>query len=632
MLKKMNSFKLKSLIIIIVFFFIFLATAVYLFINIQKDHDYDKRVEYYAANTQKIQNFKEIFTQSFVILFEYVSSHDLKKQEQYYRLNHIIDSQFETILHGSMSSSIKKVFINLYQEHSKVKDLADRLFQATNDDEISRIILDTKRYQVKMNETIYKMTDKVYQDSAVVFNERTMNYERLLLWYIGLISFFIVFGFASLMLFYKKNIARPLSEFEKAILAIEDENYNYKINIKSNTEFERLSETFNDMSNKLEILTHRLKEKNDRLEAIVNTPAVGVLILDTGKKVIFENKWAQARFSNSNILSSLKGDKDIDSFCFNRVQDTDFETYVFEDEDSRKSIYECFINKMGNERLLVIFDITIKTKLEENLKHYIENIEEIVGAKTSELNKANSDLEYINRELTKMDEMKTQFLQNISHELRTPLTSIIGYLDVVLNYHNIPPTQRSFLQIALQNGLSLLKIINDLLNITEIESGYVKLHLDKVNIKVMLEEIVSQIKIQAEQKKIEIKLIVDAEVPEKMYSINVEEKRIISVFNNVLSNAIKFTHDGEIVINITADKDAIVTKVTDSGIGIKKEDLEIIFDKFRQVDSSISRAYEGAGLGLPIAKKILELHKSDIKVESEVGKGTTFTVILNKVF
>ncbi len=272
-------------------------------------------------------------------------------------------------------------------------------------------------------------------------------------------------------------------------------------------------------------------------------------------------------------------------------------------------------------------------ELTQSLKDKIENIEEIVTEKTSKLNDAYCALEKKNSELKKLDELKDQFLQNISHELRTPLTSIIGYLDVVLTYQNMPVTQKNFLQIALQNSLSLHKIINDLLNITEIESGQMKLHLETVDLRQLVETVVTQIQIQADKKDLKLDLMIDPSVKDdSLFKMIIDPVRIESVVSNIIGNSIKFTPKGGISVFLTAEKESVMFQVKDTGIGMSRDDLDIIFDKFRQVDNSISKAYDGAGLGLPIAKRILELHQSEITVESVVGKGATVTVVLRKVF
>ncbi len=628
-----HSFRIKFSLVIFFFFLLLLASAIYLFVNIQKDHEFDKRIEYYSANTKNVINYRGALSQIFTLLYDYGTVKDSKLEEKYLRLSHIIANQFETLSKSPQkSSTVRRILATQYRYYSKLRDLGNRLFSTELQEEQQQILQKVKSLESQMISSIDELSDTVYQDSDLIFEQRTKNYEHLLLYYIGTIGVFVAVGFGTLLLFFKKNVTRPLSEFQRVIKHVENGDFDERVSVTANVEFESLADVFNGMVGKLKFLTEHLQEKNNRLEAILNTPAIGVLIFDERQKLIYQNRWAVSKFSNGNELNFVGKNRDKEAFYSRQVVDSIFETYMFEDEDVQGNKYECFMNKMGNERLLVVFDITQKIQLEEDLKHYIENIENIVAEKTSKLNGAYKQLEEKNTQLQKLDLLKDQFLQNISHELRTPLTSIIGYLDVVLTYQNMPMTQRNFLQIALQNSLSLLKIINDLLNLTEIESGHLSLHLEEINLKNVLESVIMQIKIQAEQKKLALDVMIDEDVNQDWYRMKADEMKICSVLNNVIGNAIKFTKKGKVTVSASATEEAISIVVKDTGIGMKQEDLDVIFDKFRQADNSTSKAYDGAGLGLPIAKKILELHHSDLQVESVFGKGATFTIILRKVF
>lgn len=264
----------------------------------------------------------------------------------------------------------------------------------------------------------------------------------------------------------------------------------------------------------------------------------------------------------------------------------------------------------------------------DDLKEHLNNVEGIVVKKTEELQKAYQELENKNKKLVELDELKDLFLQNISHELRTPLTSIIGYLDVVLTYTEIPVTQRSFLQIAHENSLSLLKIINTLLLLSELEAGKMNLELQKVSIDVLLEDCLKRIGIQADRKGIELEY--NKKKGFSNYKIQVDPDKIESVFNNLLSNAIKFTQNGKVTVELSQTKDEIKVVFKDTGIGVSPEDLPLIFDKFRQVDQSIAKAYDGTGLGLPIVKNILDLHEATIDFQSKMGEGSEVTIIFKK--
>ena len=523
MLKRFNSLQAKLTIMLVAVFLVIVGTAIFLFINIQKDHDIDHRIEFHVANSKNILNYKDALTQTFALLTDFSSTKDPKAAEKYIRLSHILSNQFETLNKQSNTGhGIRKSLDLQYHYYIEMREWADRLFEASSDADRNRVMLSIRALEIQMVTAVDDMSDRVYGDADIMFNERTRSYEHLLFVYLGVIILYIVLGFGGTLWVFFRNVSRPLSQFERSIREMENGNFSNKVVTNSNTEFIRLAEVFNHMMDQIQGLTQSLKDK-------------------------------------------------------------------------------------------------------------IENIEEIVAEKTAKLNDAYLALEKKNQELEKLDELKDQFLQNISHELRTPLTSIIGYLDVVLTYQNMPVTQKNFLQIALQNSLSLHKIINDLLNITEIESGQTQLRLSPIDFRQLVKSVITQIQIQADKKNLRLGFVVDPKVTDvSLFTLNIDPVRIESVVSNIIGNAIKFTSEGSIDVFVSADKDTATLKVQDTGIGISPEDIEIIFDKFRQVDNSISKAYDGAGLGLPIAKKILELHNSEIVVESQIGKGATVTVVLNK--
>jgi signal transduction histidine kinase len=297
---------------------------------------------------------------------------------------------------------------------------------------------------------------------------------------------------------------------------------------------------------------------------------------------------------------------------------------------------ECVKNGIFNKKVSVIankefqelgeaFNSMIERldEIDKQLMKHIENIEEIVDEKTKQV-------EEKNYQLMQLDKLKDQFLQNISHELRTPLTSILGYLEIVLNYGNTPKTQENFLKIAHENSLSLLKTINKLLFLSEVEAGDTKLTVNKFNLYDLILNIIKKMKILADKKNITLDLVVENNINNYEIFIEADEDKIESVFSNLIANAIKFTEKGGIKIIIISEKNKNIIKVIDTGIGILDKDKMLIFDKFQQVDNSLTKIYEGTGLGLSIVKNILELHGGEIELESVYGEGSVFSVILYK--
>jgi len=233
-------------------------------------------------------------------------------------------------------------------------------------------------------------------------------------------------------------------------------------------------------------------------------------------------------------------------------------------------------------------------------------------------------------ELAEANRLRSQFLATISHELRTPMNSIIGFSSALLNglYGELNEQQISRVERIERNGQTLLALIDDLLDLSKIDAGRSKLTLEVVNVRDVITAAVQSIEHQAISK--DLTLTVD--LPDTLPDIYADAQRYHQVITNLLSNAIKFTAEGGITVTCREHerkgKLYVETIVIDTGIGIAKANQSIIFDEFRQVDGSSTRAYGGTGLGLAISRRLVEMMKGAIWVESELGKGSAFHFIV----
>jgi CheY-like chemotaxis protein/anti-sigma regulatory factor (Ser/Thr protein kinase) len=225
-----------------------------------------------------------------------------------------------------------------------------------------------------------------------------------------------------------------------------------------------------------------------------------------------------------------------------------------------------------------------------------------------------------------MDRLKTQFLANMSHELRTPLNSIIGFSRVILKGIDGPITeqQRDDLTSIYNNGQHLLGMINDILDISKIEAGKMALIFEPVDVQQIISGVMSTAAALVRDKPIEL----EQEVAPNLPIIRADGTRVRQVVLNLLSNAAKFTEEGQITLRAWADEDHITISVEDTGIGIPPEHQTTIFEEFRQVDASTTRRTGGTGLGLAISRHFVEMHGGRIWVESEPDVGSTFTFTL----
>ena len=224
--------------------------------------------------------------------------------------------------------------------------------------------------------------------------------------------------------------------------------------------------------------------------------------------------------------------------------------------------------------------------------------------------------------LRELDQLKSEFLASMSHELRTPLNSIIGFADVLLEGLDGELNERMTEDVSLikQSGSHLRTLIGDILDMSKIEAGRMELRYETIDIFQMAEDIMATTQPLATEKDLELNLNLEGEVG----IVEADRTRIRQVFLNIVSNAIKFTEKGGVTIGVREKAEYLVISIRDTGIGIKEDHIPIVFEQFRQIDGGLNRSAGGTGLGMPITKKLVELHGGSIWVKSVVGQGSTF--------
>jgi signal transduction histidine kinase/DNA-binding response OmpR family regulator len=233
---------------------------------------------------------------------------------------------------------------------------------------------------------------------------------------------------------------------------------------------------------------------------------------------------------------------------------------------------------------------------------------------------------YVLRDITKeveADRSKSEFISTVSHELRTPLTSIKGYVDLILlgSVGEVTPMQRSFLDVVRANSNRLVDLINDILDISRVETGRIVLNLEPIAIGELVEEVTESARAEIERKSLSL----DVQLPPDLPLVQADRKRIVQVLNNMVSNAYKYTREGGHISVVAGCSDGYLrVSVTDSGVGISPDDMKKLFTRFFRADNPLRDEVGGTGLGLAISKSFIELHGGAMGVESEVDVGSTF--------
>lgn len=223
---------------------------------------------------------------------------------------------------------------------------------------------------------------------------------------------------------------------------------------------------------------------------------------------------------------------------------------------------------------------------------------------------------------------KSAFLSNMSHEIRTPMTAILGFTEVLKRGFDLSGEERSrHLSTISNSGQHLLELINDVLDLSKVESGAMDVESIETSVVTMAHEVIKVLRVKAEEKRIDLSLVIETDIPEYILS---DPSRIRQILTNLVGNAIKFTESGGVKMSLSHDENSgeIRVDVSDTGIGMNEAQLATIFDAFMQADSSITRRFGGTGLGLSISRKLAEALGGEIRVDSEPGRGSTFTVEL----
>ena len=309
-----------------------------------------------------------------------------------------------------------------------------------------------------------------------------------------------------------------------------------------------------------------------------------------------------------------------------------FEALVFKASRSIEDIYELTYIRKDGSRFPAVVSVTALRDAQNNIIGYLligtdntaRKLNELALATAQNELKATYDLIVVkNTQLEESSRMKSEFLANMSHELRTPLNAIIGFSEALKDglMGEVAEGQVEYINDIFTSGEHLLSLINDILDLSKVESGKMTLELENISLDILLKNSLTILKEKALDNQIRVTLDTDS----GMHEICADPRKLKQIVYNLLSNAIKFTPNGGMV-KLSAHRvdDMLEIAVTDSGIGISAQDQARLFQPFIQIDSKLSRQYQGTGLGLVMIKRLAELHGGSVGVASNVGEGSRF--------
>jgi len=377
-----------------------------------------------------------------------------------------------------------------------------------------------------------------------------------------------------------KTITDPIKEVTKYAQKMADGDFDVRIRIKSNDEIGKLGEMFNFLSLRLKQTLNGIQGEKNKIEAIIRFMTDGVVATDAKGRIIHFNEAAE-KMLNANLELGMP----IEGILNLKKEDV-------------VATMNC-----GNKVLTVNI---APLKGNQQIEGYVYVLHDIT-------------------EQHKLDTMRKEFVANVSHELRTPIATIKSYVETLLYSDVDAEYSKKFLKIIDSETDRMTRLVKDLLLLSKMDSEDNNLKFEQKNLNDIVVEAINRLSIEAHKKN--QKLIVDLqETPRYVY---IDRDKMEQVIVNLVTNAIKYTpENGMIKIMTEYDESFASLIVEDNGIGIPKEDLPRIFERFYRVDKARSRELGGTGLGLSIVKQIVELHKGEVNIESEVGKGTIVRVKL----
>jgi two-component system phosphate regulon sensor histidine kinase PhoR len=381
-----------------------------------------------------------------------------------------------------------------------------------------------------------------------------------------------------------RSLSKATKELSAASIQVAAGNFDTKVYLKRRDELGQLAERFNHMTGQVHTLVSELKAQKEELKSIISSIDEGIIALDNEGKILL---------SNPSFWEIVKSDNAEGKYYWEVVRKSDFNEFIKKTQDEKKN----------RSRELEFGARTFLCSAT-----YLSSREEIVVTF------------YDLTKIKDVERIKKDFIVNVSHELRTPLTAIKGYVETLSE--EMDEGENHYLKIIERNTDRLINIVNDLLTLSEVEEKEQKPELEDVDLQKVMENVLKIFEQRIAEKNLSLVLDIEKGLP----PIKGDTFKLEQMFINLIDNAVKYTDEGRIGVELKGKEGKVIAVVQDTGIGIPQKDIGRIFERFYVVDKSRSRSQGGTGLGLSIVKHIAQLHSGDMHVESTERHGTKFTL------
>ena len=413
----------------------------------------------------------------------------------------------------------------------------------------------------------------------------------------------ILIGFIMLVTFLLLESRRDnirLKQLNQKVKDLIAGDYSQVLDMQGSSEITNITNNLNDLSEVIRLTQENLEQESKRLNSILSYMTDGVLATNRRGQIIMINDMAKKQLGverdealNQNILELLKIDDE------------------YELRDLITQSPELMIDSQDVNGEYI--SIRVRFALVRRESGFISGLVAVLHDTT---------------EQEKEERERRLFVSNVSHELRTPLTSVKSYLEALDEGALSEPVAPDFIKVSLDETNRMMRMVTDLLHLSRIDNATSNLDVELINFTAFITFILNRFdKIKSQDENLKYELIRD--YPITSVWIEIDTDKMTQVIDNILNNAIKYSPDGgKITVSMKTTDDQMILSISDQGLGIPKQDLPKIFDRFYRVDKARSRAQGGTGLGLAIAKEIIKQHNGFIWAKSEYGKGSTFTIVL----